>query len=131
MPFRRRTPINGMSNIIIGTDMTKLQKKLWRGLLILALLTPLGILLPAKYNAGEAWGEWGTDSLAKLIGYVPEGLKRLSSLWAAPMPDYGFGGEQASFALQLLSYILSGLLGMLVVGLAMYLIFRLMGKHEK
>jgi cobalt/nickel transport protein len=111
--------------------MTKLQRKLWIGLLILALLTPLGILLPAKFKAGEAWGEWGTDSLAKLIGYVPEGLKRLSSLWAAPLLDYSFGGKPASLALQLLSYILSGLLGMLAVGLAMYLILKIMENNGK
>jgi cobalt/nickel transport protein len=111
--------------------MTKLQKKLWIGLLILALLTPLGILLPAKFNAGEAWGEWGTDSLAKLIGYVPEGLKRLSSLWTAPLPDYGFGGEPASLTLQILSYMVSGLLGMLAVGLVMYLIIKIMENNGK
>jgi hypothetical protein len=35
--------------------MTKFQKKLWIGLAIMALLTPLGIYLPKKFNAGDAW----------------------------------------------------------------------------
>ena len=111
--------------------MTKSQRKLWRGLLVMALLTPLGLLLPAKFKAGGAWGEWGTDSLAKLIGYVPEGLKRLSSLWKAPLADYSFGGASASLTLQLLSYIISGLLGILAVGLAMYVILELIKKNGK
>ena len=76
--------------------MTKSQKKLWIGLLILSLLTPLGIILPEKFKAGGAWGEWGPEELEKLIGYVPKGLKRLADLWKAPVPDYNFGGEGAS-----------------------------------
>jgi cobalt/nickel transport protein len=111
--------------------MTKLQWKLWIGLVILALLTPLGVLLPMQFQAGEAWGEWSTDGLAKLIGYVPEQLKRLSSLWTAPLPDYGFGSEPASLTVQIISYLISGLLGMLAVGLAMYLILKIMANDGK
>lgn len=58
-----------------GAEMTKSQKKLWIGLIILALLTPLGIILPEKFKAGGAWGEWGPEALEKLIGYVPAGLR--------------------------------------------------------
>lgn len=58
--------------------MTKSQKKLWIGLFILTLLTPLGVILPEKFKAGGAWGEWGPEELEKLVGYVPEGLKRLA-----------------------------------------------------
>ncbi len=111
--------------------MTKLQKKLWGGLLVMALLTPLGLLLPAKFKADTAWGEWGKDSLGKLIGYVPEGLQRLSSLWKAPLADYRFGSTQAPLTLRFLSYTISGLLGILAVGLAMYLILELIKKNGK
>lgn len=111
--------------------MTKSQRKLWLGLLIMALLTPLGLLLPAKFKAAEAWGEWGTDNLAKLIGYVPQGLLKLAGLWKAPVPGYNLGSPSASLAWQAISYLGSGLLGMLAVGLVMYLILRLMGKNEK
>jgi len=111
--------------------MTKLQRKLWGGLLVMALLTPLGLLLPAKFEAGTAWGEWGQDSLGKLIGYVPEGLQRLSSLWKAPLADYRFGSPPPSLTWRFLSYMASGLLGILAVGLAMYLILELIKKNGK
>ena len=111
--------------------MTKSQKKLWIGLVIMTLLTPIGILFPEKFNAGDAWGEWGADTLAKLIGYVPKGLMRLSDLWMAPIPDYNFGGETASLSFRAISYIASGFLGMLAVGLVMHLLLRLIVKNEK
>ena len=56
--------------------MTKTQKKLCKGLFIMALLSPLGIILPVIVNSGDAWGEWGMDALEKLLGFVPEGLKK-------------------------------------------------------
>ena len=120
MPFRLRR-----------TDMTKSQKKLWIGLVIMTLLTPIGILFPEKFNAGDAWGEWGADTLAKLIGYVPKGLMRLSDLWRAPIPDYNFGGETASLSFRVISYITAGFLGMLAIGLVMCLLLRLIVKNGK
>ncbi len=111
--------------------MTRFQKKLWIGLLIMALLTPLGVLLPEKFKAEEAWGEWGTEKLEKLIGYVPEGLRRLADFWKAPIPDYNFGGEGASLTLQAVSYIVSGLLGIGVCAFVVFLISRSMGKHGR
>jgi cobalt/nickel transport protein len=111
--------------------MTKFQRRLWIGLFILALLTPLGIILPGKFNAGDAWGEWGTDTLEKVLGYLPEGLKRLAGLWKAPIPDYNFGGEEATSIVQAISYILSGLLGIGAVSLAVYAISRLVVKNGK
>ena len=35
--------------------------KLWLGVIILAFLSPLGLLLPEYFKAGDAWGEWGAD----------------------------------------------------------------------
>lgn len=111
--------------------MTKSQKKLWIGLFILALFTPLGVILPAKFEAGGAWGEWGPKELEKLLGYVPEGLKRLADLWKAPVREYNFGGEGVSMTVQVISYIASGLIGILAVGLVIYVISRLIIRHEK
>ena len=48
--------------------MTRFQKRLWIGLLIMALLTPLGIFLPEKFKAEEAWGEWGQINLRNFWG---------------------------------------------------------------
>lgn len=111
--------------------MTKSQSKLWIGLLIMALLTPIGVILPEKFKAGSAWGEWGPEEIEKLIGYVPEGLKRLSELWKAPVPDYNFGGEGASMTVQVISYIASGIIGILAVGLVIYAISWVIAKSEK
>ena len=111
--------------------MRTFQKKLWIGLLIMTLLTPLGILLPEKFKAEEAWGEWGTEKLEKLLGYVPEGLKKLTDFWKAPIPDYNFGGEGASMTLQVISYIASGLLGIGVCAFVVYTVSRFMAKHGK
>jgi hypothetical protein len=111
--------------------MTRFQKKLWIGLLIMALLTPLGILIPEKFKAEGAWGEWGIAKLDKLLGYVPEGLKKLSDFWKAPIPDYSFGGEGASSTLHVISYIASGLLGIAVCAFIVFIISRFIAKHGK
>ncbi len=97
----------------------------------MALLTPLGILLPEKFKSEAAWGEWGVEKLEKLLGYVPEGLKKLADFWRAPIPDYNVGGEGASKTLQAISYIASGLLGIGVCALIVYTISRFMAKHGK
>jgi len=101
------------------------------GLLIMALLSPLGILLPKKFNAGDAWGEWGTDKIERLIGYVPEGMKKIAGIWKAPVRDYNFGGENSPMAAQALYYIISGFLGIIVAISVVYLISRLFVKNGK
>lgn len=111
--------------------MTTFQKKLWIGLLIMTLLTPLGILLPAKFKSGEAWGEWGTEKLEKLLGYVPEGLKKVSDLWKAPIPDYNFGGKSSSLTVHVFSYIVSGLLGIGICAFVVYMVSRFISRHGK
>lgn len=112
-------------------DMTKTQKKLWTGLLIMAMLSPIGILLPAWFGSGDAWGEWRAETLEKLLGFIPEGLKKYVDFWKAPIADYMFGGEDASMAVQLISYIASGLLGILVVVFVIYVIRKVIVKNEK
>jgi cobalt/nickel transport protein len=111
--------------------MTRFQKRLCIGLLIMALLTPLGILLPEKFKAEEAWGEWGAEKLEKVLGYVPEGLKKLADFWKAPIPDYNFGGEGASRTVQAISYIASGLLGIGACAFVVFMVSRFMAKHGK
>lgn len=108
--------------------MTRFQKRLWIGLVIMALLTPIGIILPEKFNAGDAWGEWGTDTLEKLLGYVPAGLKRLADLWKAPIADYNLGSESSPLIIQVVSYVISGMLGIAIAGCVIYLISRLLVK---
>ncbi len=73
-------------------------RKLWLGLALLLILTPLGILA-----VGNAWGEWsardfGDPQTRQQIAagsrrqlppdHVPQGLERLSSVWTAPLSHY-------------------------------------------
>ena len=58
-------------------------KKLWIGIGILVLLSPLGVILPALFQAEGGWGEWGLDQIGKIAGFAPEGMKRLAEIWGA------------------------------------------------
>jgi len=101
----------------------KATTKLWIGLAALVVLSPLGLILPATFGAGSAWGEWSGEEMEKLVGYLPSGMARLADLWKAPMPDYALRGqEHAPLGALSLSYVVSGLLGVAaVVGLAILL----------
>ncbi len=111
--------------------MKKFEKKLWLGLFIMVLLSPLGIILPEKFGAEDAWGEWGLDALEKLLGYVPEGLKKTADIWTAPIPDYNFGGDGAWLTAKILSYIVSGIIGIILASVVMIIISKFLFKNEK
>lgn len=103
-------------------------RSLWIGLAVLMILTPLGLLA-----AGTAWGEWAPEDFADPAARIeiqagsgnavapaqpPEGLKRLSSFWTAPLPDYAppfLKSEQ-------LGYILSAVVGAGLIILVFFLI---------
>lgn len=101
----------------------KIISKLWIFLGGLIVLSPLGLLLPEHFKAGSAWGEWGADEMRELIGYIPKGLEKFSSLWSAPIPDYAFKGwEQKSLASLSLAYIFSAAIGIIIcVGVVLIL----------
>lgn len=108
-----------------------LWKKMAIGLGALVLLSPLGLVLPAKLGAGEAWGEWGGERVQTMVGYLPAGMKKMESIWRAPVPDYApKGSEEAALPALGGWYILSGALGVaLVVGLFMA-VRRLIARKE-
>ncbi len=107
---------------------------LWYALAVLMILSPLGLLVE-----GTAWGEWGAEDFinaetrqeissasgnAALPATVPQGLERLSSVWAAPIPDYAPGFMQnASFG-----YVLSAIFGTGLILLAFLLMSRASSK---
>ena len=53
-------------------------KKLWIGIGILVLLSPLGVIVPALFKAEGGWGEWGLDQIGKIAGFVPWGQSKLA-----------------------------------------------------
>ncbi|MDD5254438.1 MAG: PDGLE domain-containing protein [Candidatus Omnitrophica bacterium] len=101
----------------------KTTHKLWMGILILGVLSPIGIFFPEHFKAGDAWGEWGTQTLRELTGYIPQGLEKLSGLWNAPLPDYAFKGwEEKGLGHLSFAYIISAAVGVLLVVLAVYVL---------
>lgn len=78
---------------------------------ILIVLSPAGIWLPELFHAGDAWGEWSTETVQEKTGTVPEGMKKDAALYEAPIPDYSLGKEKGVFGSASGSYIVSGLVG--------------------
>lgn len=80
---------------------------------ILIIATPLGLLAN-----GTAWGEWGIDKIKNLIGFVPKGMGKGFN-FNSPFSGYGF-----KFLNQYFGYILSALLGVVII----LIIFKILGK---
>lgn len=109
--------------------MNKLQKKILIVLLLLCFITPIGILLPVFFNAGDAWGEWSAQTVKDLIGYVPKGLAKYSDVWKAPLIDYTVNSEDKSIIHQSGYYIVSGIIGATVTFVVMVLISKLIVRN--
>jgi cobalt/nickel transport protein len=106
------------------------RKKLWAGILILALLSPLGIMIPKWFGAGGAWGEWGVREIEKLAGFAPEGMKRQEHLWRAPLPAYAVPAQNKGPVVESLGYILSAVIGVILIAAVMYLLTKLLTKKN-
>ena len=93
----------------------KLINKLWIGIGVLIVLSPLGLLLPKYFKAGRAWGEWD----------------KFPSLWSAPLSDYAFKGwkEKGLWHLSF-AYIVSAVIGTLVTVCVVLLIVKLLIKKK-
>jgi cobalt/nickel transport system permease protein len=87
--------------------------KLWLGLGILVVLTPLGILA-----VGSAWGEWSPAHFSP--AQVPRGLERLYTLWTAPLSRY----SPSFIPSASLGYLVSALVGVGLIILLSWLVYR-------
>jgi len=105
-------------------------KKLWIGIGILALLSPLGLIIPALFNAGGAWGEWGIDLIEKIAGFLPEGMKRLAGPGKAPLPGYAFPGQGKGLVNESFGYVFSAVIGIALVAGVMYLLAKLLVRKK-
>lgn len=87
--------------------MFKRYSKLWLGLGVLIILTPLGLLA-----SGTAFGEWGIDQLMDEVGFIPSGLQKMADIWShAPLADYAIAVFDGSLLHSALGYILSAVVG--------------------
>ncbi|HEX2521355.1 MAG TPA: PDGLE domain-containing protein [Terriglobia bacterium] len=96
-------------------------RKLWLGLALLILLSPVGVILPEELDANGAWGEWRGEELQGMQGYVPAKLAQLNGLWKALLPDYAIPGMNETWQVRL-GYVGSAALGaglILVVALGL------------
>jgi len=109
----------------------KIATKLGFALGVCVVLSPLGLILPQHFKAGGAWGEWSAAEMEKLVGYVPQGLKQLSVFWKAPMHNYVFKGwAEKGPTHTSLAYLLSAIVGAVIVALAIWLLGKiLVGRH--
>jgi len=110
--------------------MTIFKKRLIIGLIIMIILSPAGIVLPELFNSGDAWGEWGADDVNEMLGFTPEGMERLSSVWTSLIPDYNLFSEETPLYLNLISYIISAVIGSLLVFLFIRLILKFSYNNE-
>lgn len=97
--------------------MNRLQRKITLFLGVLAMLTPIGVITPKLFHAGDAWGEWPVETVAQQVGYTPEGMKKTGSMWQAFMPNYSNGKENLRPVVELFWYLFSSLLGVGAIGL--------------
>ena len=98
---------NGAETRIRGTH---------RVLVALICLSPLGLLA-----SGKAWGEWGAETVRKLVGYIPQGMQKGFS-FSALFPSYMVRGFP-----DVLGYVVSATAGAAVLVIA----FKLLGLLRK
>ena len=126
----KATAIEAFGSCQKGLSLQPL-RRLWIGMALLMLLTPLGLLA-----TGTAWGEWAAadfknpatrTEIAAASHQIapptnpPSGMERLASVWTAPFPDYA----PAIIKNPNLGYILSAMFGCGLILLLSLLVGRL------
>ena len=86
----------------------------------IAVIAPIGLIAP-----GFAYGEGSAENVKAAFGYVPSGLQDLSGVFSAPLSGYNlplpfFSHASAPLWHAAVGYEISGILGVLFVGGAVY-----------
>ena len=94
----------------------------------IAVIAPLGLIAP-----GFAYGEGSAADVQAAFGYVPQGIKDLSTIFSAPLGGYNiplpfFSDANAALWHAAIGYEISGIIGILLCGGAVYLGARLLGR---
>ncbi|WP_297068826.1 PDGLE domain-containing protein [Thermococcus sp.] len=93
--------------------MDRLIKGLLTAIAVMAVLSPLGILL--VWNSSGAWGEWDVSTIEHMVGQKLPGMEKLSSMWNhAVLPDYNVPGWNDMFHASA-GYIISAVVGVSLV----------------
>ncbi|MFI5258153.1 MAG: cobalt transporter CbiM [Candidatus Limnocylindrales bacterium] len=99
-------------------------KRVGAGFVAMAVVAPLGLIAP-----GFAYGEGKATDVKEAFGYVPAGLQSLSGVFSAPLAGYDlplpfFSAAKAPLWHAAIGYEISGIVGILLVGGAVYAIAR-------
>lgn len=101
--------------------------RLWGGIAALVVLAPIGLLA-----VGTAWGEWNpTDTKTWPLPFVPEGLKALNGIWSAPLTGYGLHFLGSSTGAQVVGYVASAAIGVVVLALIGLGVGRLVARGQE
>ncbi len=100
------------------------------GIGILVILSPLGIIIPAYFGAGGAWGEWSLEQIEKIAGFVPEGMKRTAQVWKAPMTNYAVPGQPEGTVHSGIGYFLAAVVGIAVTAGLVYLLAKILARKN-
>lgn len=91
-------------------------------LLTLAILTPIGLL-----TQNPAFGEWTQEEIKKMLGFVPEGLKKYAEVYRFDLfDDYSVKFISNPY----IGYVLSALIGMAVIFAIFFLLKYLMTERK-
>jgi hypothetical protein len=98
---------------------------------ILTLISPIGLIVPELFKAGDAWGEWSVKTVKELVGYEPVGMKKTAGVYSSPIPDYNLGKEDDPIAKRSLGYIISGVIGAGAIVLLSWGIYKIVPRKKK
>jgi cobalt/nickel transport system permease protein len=101
-------------------------KRVGTAFVAIAVIAPLGLIAP-----GFAYGEGTAGDVQAAFGYVPSGLRDLSGIFSAPLAGYDlplpfFSRASAPLWHAAIGYEIAGIIGVLLVGGAVYALARLL-----
>ncbi len=120
-------PIEGVATALVITYLARTEPaiftpsvkpsvaRLWVGLVLLSVLSPVGLLA-----GGSGWGEWGKEELLEILGYIPEGMDYLNGIWSGVFTDYSIEGLGPAAG-----YVVSALVGSFLAVISIYIIGRI------
>ncbi|WP_039764215.1 MULTISPECIES: PDGLE domain-containing protein [Caldicellulosiruptor] len=91
-------------------------------LLALAFLTPIGLL-----TQNPTFGEWTQEEIKKMLGFVPEGIKKYADIYKFDL----FDGYTVKFIHNdYIGYILSAVIGIVVIFALFYILKFVMAERK-
>lgn len=96
--------VKKVSPEVIYEGTIKKIKPIYGLIMSLIVLSPLGILA-----TGVAWGEWGSEEIKELLGFIPKGIEN-GFHFNALMPDYTILDIQ-----EFIAYFLSAVVGVVLI----------------